>query len=257
MGQASSTTNAALSTSINQSLTDIMNSTLVSTTNNINSSQLQDVTLTFDGPVNCNFDFNQTINVVNKIYSNIDAVKEQEIEKKLKKDIENDLDAITEQTLSGIPFGANVQDTSQIVDNDMVNQLTTAITNSLTNNINNAIDNSQEQKLNITFRDEFNCDDFFAVSQNIDVQNVIDTTLKDKNVTSLTEDISETIDNKLKSEVSQTLKGLDPFAAIAAIAMIVIGVIVVIGVIIAIAVFLKMRSKKTVINNQKFGRRRR
>ena len=254
MGQASSTTNAALNDTISQSLTDIMNSTLVSTTNNINSSQLQDVTLTFDGPVNCNFDFNQTINVVNKIYSNIDAVKEQEIKKTITEDITNNLDAITEQALSGIPFGANVQDTSQVVDNNTVNQLSTAITNSLTNNINNAVDNSQEQKLNITFRDEFNCDDFFAVSQNIAVQNVIDTTLKDKNVTDLTEDMSKTIDNTLKSEVSQTLKGLDPFAMIA---MIAIAVIVVVCGIIGLAVFLKMRSKKTVINNQKFGRRRR
>lgn len=254
MGQSSSTTNAALSSSINQSLTDIMNSTMVSTSNIIDSSQLQDITMTFDGPVNCNFNFNQNIDVVNKIYSKIDAEKQQDIEKTLTEDITNDLDAITEQALSGIPFGANVQSTSQIVDNDTVSQLSTAITNSLTNNINNAVNNSQGQKLNITFRDEFNCDDVFAVSQNIDVKNIIDSTLKDKNVTELTEDISKTIDNKLTSEVSQTLKGLDPFAMIA---MIAIAIIVVVCGIIGLAVFLKMRAKKTVINNSKFGRRRR
>ena len=252
MFQSSSTTNKALTNTINQSLTDIMNSTTVSTRSNINSSQLQDVTITFDGPVNCNFDFSQNINVVSKIYSKVDAVKEQQIEKKISEDISNDLQAILDQAISGIGIGGNVQDTSQYITNDSVTQLSTIVANSLTNNINNAVDSDQQQKLNITFRDEFNCNDFFAVSQNIDVSSVIDNTLKDKNVTTAIEDISKTVDNKIKSEISQEAKGFDLATILGIVAAVVI---VVVGGVVGGIFFMKMKSGKTIIN--KFGRRRR
>lgn len=251
MFQSSSNTNKALTNTINQSLTDIMNSTMVSTRSNINSSQLQDVDLTFDGPVNCNFDFSQNINVISKIYSKVDAVKEQQIKAKLSEDITNDLQSILEQAISGIGFGGNIQDTEQYISNDSVTQISSIVSNSLKNNINNAVNSDQQQKLKITFRDQFNCDDFFAVSQNIDVSSVIDNTLKDKNVTSVIQDISKKVGNKVSTEVTQDLKGLD-FATM--IALIVIGLIVVIGGVVGGIIFMKMKSGKTIIN--KFGRRK-
>lgn len=244
---------------VNETITDqssqIMNSTEMSTRSTLDANQKMDVDFRVGGSIkNCDLNFIQELTIVNKVYSKIDAEAQQMMIKEIEQKLKNEATDKIEQEIKNLPIGVvNKSEANKFVRNYDFHDLSTLVVNTLKNNVNNAIDANQDQQIRVNIAGDFDCSSGDAkgliVSQNIDMENIIENTLKDKKITETVNDFSKEVENVAKTEVSQKIAGLDPFAFIGMI----FGILIVIGAIVLGVIFLPRIMK----SSSKFGRRRR
>ena len=207
---------------INKTITDqsteIMNSTEMSTRSELTADQKMDVDFRVGGTIrNCDLNFIQNLNIVNKVFSKIDSEMQQQMIKKIEEKLDNEAKSKVLQDISGISLGStNISNTRTYVENYSFHDLSTLVVNTLANHVNNAIDANQDQQIRVNIAGDFDCSSGDAkgliVSQNIDIENIIENTLKDKKVTEAINDFSKEVENVAETETSQTITGIDPLA---------------------------------------------
>lgn len=241
---------------VNETITDqstnIMNSTSVSTSNVLDNNQKMNVDLKVGGTVkNCSLNFLQDMKIVNKVYTKIDSQQQQDIQKKLQEDLDNKLKSTLEQSIKDIPVGSvNMSKTNTVIQNSSIHDLSNTFVNSLVNNVNNAIDNSQDQVIRINIGGDLDCSKQgnLLVAQNIDIDNIIENTLKDSKVSQAVNDYVKKVENDLELSTIQKIVGFNPLQFITTFAITgVIGLIVIATAITLITYF----SIKGKINNVK------
>ena len=232
---------------INRTVTD-QSTSFINTTNreenqNLNADQDLDFALKVGGSlIGCDLGFKQNMKVTADVYSEISKDNRLDLQRRIEESLSNDARSEIEQVLKGIPVGsAQISDTQTDVENASFHDMSTTIANSLTANINQAISAAQKQKIDVEIDGDYDCtsgNKGVDVGQTIDLSAIIDSTLKEQNVSKVVNDFSKKVDNVISSSSKQTLEGIDPFAIFGAI----IGLVFII-VIAVIAV--KMLKKKS------------
>jgi len=242
----SSQTTEVINKTITDQSSEIMNSTEMSTRSELTADQKMNVDFRVGGTIkNCDLNFIQDLKIVNKIYSKIDSQMQQELVKKIEEKLDNEAKNEVMQDISGLNLGAaNISETNNYIENYSFHDLSTLVVNTLANHVNNAIDANQDQVIRVNIAGDFDCSAGDAkgliVAQNIDIENIIENTLKDKKVTKAINDFSKEVQNKATNKTTQTITGIDPFAIFGMIA----GICLVIAIIIVAIIFGRRASKK-------------
>lgn len=243
---------STVSSTINKTITDqskkIFSSTDMYTTSNLSASQKQDLDLTFGTIKNCGIDISQNINIKNKIYSKIDSNKQLDILNKIQEALDNTAKQELENKISGLPIGtANVSNAQTYIENYNFHDLSTVVTNVLSNNVNSAISASQDQKIKLNVGNidcaSASLNNKIYIAQNIDIDNLIENTIKDEQVQKAVNDVAVDVTNSTETTVSNKIAGLDPFAWIG-IAVAIIAVVVLVG----LGLFFGFKKKLNITN---------
>lgn len=229
-----------LSEIVNKTITDqsneILNSSEFSTTSILNNNQKMNVDLHVNGNSKCGYRFKQDTVIENTIFSTIDSEKQAELQKTIMEKLDNKLKNEVKQDISGLPIGtANVSSIKQKVENYSFHDLSNSIANYITNSVNSAVESSQDQNIKVFIDGDLLCqDDLFMVTQNIDVKQIVDNVVKDKNVTNAINNFTKEVENDVTAFTSAKIAGLDPLAFIGLMLGLFIGLPIMIIIIVVI-----------------------
>ena len=214
--------------------TKISNSSEYSTSSTLNSAQKMDVEINIKGTSTCGYQFRQDMKVVSKVYSKIDSKKQADLQNTILETIKNEATNIVDQKVSGISLGsANVSKIKQNVENYSFYDLSNEISSFITNAVNSEIDANQDQKIRINIDGDLLCDKDtqMIVSQNIDIDQILDNMVKDKNIVKSDNDFTKFVDNEIAAVSDQSVVGLS-------FDMIILIVVIAIAIAIGFGFFL-------------------
>ena len=213
---------------VTEMITNIVNNTLSSTTSVISANQVQDINFT-GSSVNCDLNIRQDGTLKNKVYQSVNETKKTEIDRTIMNKIANDLTNKIDQKATGLSFfNLNMSEIEQNLKNLNYTNLSSSITNELAAQVNSNISFNQKQRINVV--DMKLCETTggkVEFTQNLDIDSVLENTLKSENVTKEINDVTNEVENIIENATTQTILGLDPFAILG----IIIAIIVFIGLI--------------------------
>jgi hypothetical protein len=202
--------------------TKIVNSKSLTTSNAVSSNQVQNVNIISDDVIDgCLISLSQDAKVINQVYSSIDNTEALDMIATLKQAFEKTITKSVEQGNEGINLGqANIDNTTSKTLNKNYADLSTEIMDTIVSNLNNAVNANQNQQINVTLRKGMKCNSSgiqgIVAGQNVDISNIITSSLKSDKVQKLVTDASNTIKEITGITKKQTNKGVDPAAIMGA-----------------------------------------
>lgn len=249
---------------VNSTVNNFMNSSEMSTDTTLSASQMQDVKIKAKNVTGCDLSFTQNMTIVSRVYSQLTSDKQLELVSQLDAAFKAEMQNQIEQKNSGINLGqVNVADIEQIINSNVINEVSNQVVNTLSNNINSAIVANQNQRIDLEL-DDITCPignpyvGGIHVAQNVDLESVIENTMKDSNIQTTINKVAtdvETATSASTSQINDGILGCGIVAAILVVGAIVAGVVV--GFKNGVLPLKKNPFNKTSSLKLNFGRKRR
>lgn len=224
--------NDMLNRTVTRTAINVLNENNMVTNNRITNTQDMEFNIHVGGSMTkCEHNYQQNMIIENKVYSKMDAKATNDLETELKNTFKETIKNDVELKNKGINIGqVNISEVDNKTVNETITDLSKNIATKLSSEVNNAIDNSQKMKNTLWIGGDLDCSETGGIlaTQNINLQNVVENTMKSDTVTKVLDRITVETSSSKDTTVKATNEGISLLGLLLAIFLpiIILGIIV-------------------------------